>query len=468
MEATPNVVFVLVDDMGYGDFGVFGDGSPQTPILDQFVADGVCLTRHWSASAVCAPARAALMTGRYPHRTGAIDTLEGRGLDRLSLRETTMGDCFKEAGYRTGLIGKWHLGAVHPEFHPNARGFDEFAGFRGGWSDYYDWTLDVNGNVRPSNGQYLTDVLADEAIQFIRRHKEEPFFLHMCFNAPHAPLQAPEEDIARFAENKKLNKALRTFYAMVYRMDEAFGRILKELEQQGLDGNTIVVFTSDNGPQFGGIGDQCLDRYNANLRDSKCSVYEGGIRVPAIVRWPGVVTGGRMEDAPVHFTDWLPTLLSAAGLDPAEPKLPLDGRNVWPVLCGEDDRLRSDLEERPQFWQWNRYTPEITSNSAVKQGDWKLVRPAIPETMVVAAEDLEMDKWIKRHPERFSDIVRDPEPARFVPDAPQPQLFNLTEDPSEAVDLSEQHPERTKSMLQSLEAWFVEVEEERREVSKRC
>jgi len=138
----PNVVFILADDMGYGDFGVFNNGLTQTPTLDRLVAEGICLTQHYSASAVCAPARAGLMTGRYPHRTGAIDTLDARGLDRLALRETTVANLFKNAGYATGIIGKWHLGAADPRYHPNARGFDEFAGFRGGWWDYYDWTLD--------------------------------------------------------------------------------------------------------------------------------------------------------------------------------------------------------------------------------------------------------------------------------------------------------------------------------------
>lgn len=465
MGRKPNVLLVLVDDMGYGDFGVFGDGTPQTPVLDQFVSEGVCLTQHWSASAVCAPARASLMTGRYPHRTGAIDTLEGRGLDRLSLQERTIGDRFKEAGYRTGLIGKWHSGAIHPEYHPNARGFEEFVGFRGGWSDYYDWTLDVNGSPRPSNGQYLTDVLADESIHFIRKHKDEPFFLHVSFNAPHAPLQAPEEDIARFAGNSKLNKALTLFYAMVYRMDQAFGRILQELEVQGLKDDTIVLFTSDNGPQFGGEGEMCLDRYNAQFRGSKCSVFEGGIRVPAIIHWPGHIEGGRMEETPVHFTDWLPTLLEVAGIDYPEDGLPLDGKSVLKVLKGEEDNaLRSELENAPRFWQWNRYTPEVSSNAAVKEGEWKLVRPPIPETMIVSKEDLVMDHELKYEPEKFTDIVRTPEPARQVPDPQPPMLFHIADDPQESKDLAAKYPERTSHLLRLLEDWFEEVEAERKNI----
>jgi hypothetical protein len=159
----PNIVLVLADDMGYGDFSCFNGGCSSTPVLDQLVAEGTTLTQHYSASPVCAPARASLLTGRYPHRTGAIDTLEGRGLDRLALDETTVADLLRRAGYVTGLIGKWHNGAFDDRFHPNRRGFDEFTGFRGGWSDYWSWRLDRNGHVTASDGRHLTDVLTTHA-----------------------------------------------------------------------------------------------------------------------------------------------------------------------------------------------------------------------------------------------------------------------------------------------------------------
>src|SRR3954447_27058963 len=168
--------------MGYGDFSCFNDGISSTPVLDQLVADGTTLTHHYSSSPVCAPARASLLTGRYPHRTGAFDTLEGRGLDRIRLGERTIAEELAAHGYRTGLAGKWHNGALDQRYHPNQRGFHEFAGFAGGWSDYWNWRLDRNGSHTGSDGSYLTDVLTDEAVGFVHRHQGsgEPFFLYLA------------------------------------------------------------------------------------------------------------------------------------------------------------------------------------------------------------------------------------------------------------------------------------------------
>ncbi|MDQ1373292.1 MAG: arylsulfatase, partial [Actinomycetota bacterium] len=193
MARRPNLLVILADDMGYGDFSCFNHGASSTPVLDQLVGDGTCLTQHYSASPVCAPARASLLTGRYPHRTGAIDTLEGRGLDRIKLSERTLADLLAAAGYATGLVGKWHNGALDDRYHPNRRGFAEFAGFRGGWSDYWHWYMDRNGSVQQGDGRYLTDVLTEEAVAFVRRHRTEPFFLHLAYSAPHFPLQAPDD-----------------------------------------------------------------------------------------------------------------------------------------------------------------------------------------------------------------------------------------------------------------------------------
>jgi arylsulfatase A len=459
MSQRPNIVAILVDDMGYGDFGVFGDGSSQTPTLDRLVSESVCLSQHYSASCVCAPARAAFLTGRYPHRTGAIDTLEGRGLDRLALKEVTMADLLKSAGYVTGLIGKWHLGAFDPRYHPNARGFDEFVGFRGGWQDYYDWRLDYNGAYHRSDGRYLTDLFTDEAVQFITRHKREPFFLHLTYNAPHFPLQAPEEDIAPFRETGKFTKGVSTIYGMLLRMDKGLERILDVLEREGLEENTILLFTSDNGPQFGGRGELCTVRFNCGYNGAKGSVYEGGIRLPLVLRWPAGLEGGRGYHDLVHFNDWLPTLLAAAGVE-APPDLALDGHNVWPTLRGEGDPL-----DIPRFWQWNRYTPLVTCNAAMRDGPWKLVRPRIAEAMRVSPEDLAMDRALKYQPELYADICRDPEPERDVPPPPPPELYNIDQDPLERHDLAEAEPERAARMLRQLETWFESVEAERRSIN---
>ncbi|MGC8864065.1 MAG: sulfatase-like hydrolase/transferase, partial [Armatimonadota bacterium] len=239
----PNVLLILADDMGCGDIGAFGNGDVETPNLDALARDGIRLTQHYSGSPVCAPARAALMTGRYPHRTGAIDTLEGRGLDRLALREITLGDALKCSGYVTGLVGKWHLGALDPKYHPNARGFDEAVCFRGGWSDYWQWRLDYNGSFRKADGRYLTDVFTEEAIAFVDRHVNEPFFLHLTYNAPHFPLQVPDEDADVFRETGKFAEGVSLIYGMNRRMDRGIGRVLDALEDRGLAENTIVLFT---------------------------------------------------------------------------------------------------------------------------------------------------------------------------------------------------------------------------------
>jgi len=454
----PNVVLILVDDMGYGDFGVFNDSLSRTPTLDNLVAESVCLTQHYSASCVCAPARAALMTGRYPHRTGAIDTLNARGLDRLALREVTLGNLFKSTGYATGLVGKWHLGSVDPRYHPTARGFDEFVGFRGGWSDYYDWTLDYNGSFHKSDGRYLTDVFTEEAVQFIRRHRQEPFFLYLTYNAPHTPFQAPEEDVQPFMETGQFTAAVSILYGMIQQMHTGVGRVLAELDRQGIADNTIVLFTSDNGPHFGGEGEMCATRFNCGFNGAKGSVYEGGIRLPMIIRWPAGLDGGRHFDEMVHFTDWLPTLCSAVGIE-IPPDLALDGWNVLPVLRGEGGKVNTR-----RFWQWNRYTPVGTSNAAMRDGEWKLVRPSIKEVMFVSREDLDMDQATKRDPTKYTDICRDPEPEREVPPPPPPQLYNIEADPLEQNDLATSEPERTAKMLRELEDWFESVEADRRSI----
>lgn len=456
MAICPNIVFIMADDMGYGDFGIFNQNQSDTPTLNRLVEESVCLTQHYSASPVCAPARAGLLTGRYPHRTGAIDTFEGRGLDRIALDETTIADLFKDAGYRTGLVGKWHSGALDPRYHPNARGFDDFIGFQGGWQDYYQWRLDYNGQCTKSDGRYLTDVLTDEAIGFIERNHKKPFFLHVSYNAPHFPMQAPDELVQKYVE-RGFKQGVAIVYAMIECMDHGIERILEAVRQTGKEKNTIVIFTSDNGPDFGGENEMSKKRFNYHFNGHKGNIYEGGIRLPLTLRWPDGLTSGRQIDAITHFTDWLPTLLAAADI-PIPENLNLDGRNILPVLRGETD------EVSPQrFWQWNRYTPLITTNAAMRDGPWKLVRPEIPEARYVAPEDLAFDIALKYHPELFSDISRIPEPERQIP-APSPvQLFNLEDDPGERNDLASKHPKRVQQMLSALENWFKEVEAERLE-----
>lgn len=455
----PNIVLIVADDLGYGDLGCWNGGLSQTPALDALASEGVSLAQHYSASPVCAPARASLLTGRYPHRTGAIDTLEMRGLDRLALQETTIADLLRDAGYATGMVGKWHNGALDPRYHPNRRGFEQFAGFSGGWHPYFDWRLDRNGVESKSDGRYLTDVFTDEAIGFIERHAQAPFFLYLAYSAPHFPFEAPAEDVAPFAATGRFTRAVATLYGMVKGMDRGVARVREALARDGLEENTLVLFTSDNGPQFGGKGDDCTDRFNCGYRGAKGLVYEGGIRLPMLLRWPAGFDGRRELGALVHLSDWLPTLLRVAGAEPPAG-LALDGVDVLPLLRGERGAVPTT-----RFWQWNRYSPAAECNAAMRDADWKLVRPAIRECMQLAPADLAMDVDAKYRPERHLDIVRAPEPARAAFRVPPAQLFDLARDPFEAHDLAGEQPDRVLRMERALGAWFEDVERERRRIA---
>jgi arylsulfatase A-like enzyme len=454
----PNIVLIVADDMGYGDFGCWNGGLSQTPALDALAAGGVTLSQHYSASPVCAPARASLLTGRYPHRTGAIDTLEMRGLDRLALREHTIADLLRRAGYATGMVGKWHNGALDARYHPMRRGFDEFAGFSGGWHPYFQWRLDRNGVEAKSDGRYLTDVFSDEAVGFIERHARAPFFLFLAYSAPHFPFEAPEEDVRPFAATGRFTRAVSTLYGMLRALDRGVARVREALTRLGLSENTLLLFTSDNGPQFGGKGDDCTDRFNCGYRGAKGLVYEGGIRLPMLLDWPAGLDGRRELDAMVHLTDWLPTFLRVAGVEPPRDVV-LDGVDQLPLLQGERDRVPTT-----RFWQWNRYTPVAECNAAMRDGDWKLVRPSIRACMNLASADWAMDVDAKRRPERYTDIERAPEPEREPYVIPPAQLFDLARDPFERDDLAATEPARVARMERALASWFEEVEVDRRSI----
>lgn len=459
----PNVILIVADDMGYGDFGRFNNGYVRTPNLDQLVDESICLTQHYAGSPVCSPSRAALLTGRYPHRTGAFTPQEVLGLDRIALDEVTLGDAYQQGGYATGYVGKWHNGALDRRYHPNARGFAEFAGFCGGWADYYRWRLDYNGAQRQADGRYLTDVLTDEAIHFVRRHQQHPFFLCLMYNAPHSPLQAPPELVQPYLD-AGLGPAVAMTYAMIEAMDAGIGRLLTELDQRHLAENTIVLFSSDNGPAFLLRPDQVpadmdrdATRFNCGFAGAKGSVYEGGIRVPMVIRWPAALSGGQRVDELIHFTDWFPTLLTMSNVQrPDGP--PLDGHDIGALLRGET------LQAEPRrFWQWNGYTPVANINAAMRDGDWKLVRPQIaipfatPADEQLAADYVALDIAYKYHPEQVPAIRTDMEPERLIPAPPAPELYNIGSDPLEQNNLAAQEPERVKQMQRALETWFEAV-----------
>ena len=458
MKTKPNIIFILADDMGYGDMSLFNGGLSQTPVLDCLAKEGICLTQHYAASPVCNPSRASLLTGRYPHRTGSIDTFDHLGSERISLRERTVADLLRRGGYATSLVGKWHNGTIGDEYHPNARGFDEFFGFRGGWQYYFDSRIESNGQVVTPNGQYLTDRLTDQAIDFVTRHQHKPFFLHLAYNCPHFPIEAPEADVLPFAQTGRFSKGVSTLYGMIRNMDRNIGRLMQTLDRLGLRENTIVFFTSDNGPDFGGAGENALRRFNCNYNGSKGHVYEGGIRLPMIARWPASLPGGKQMDGMVHMSDWLPTMLAMCGVNLPKDHLPLDGWNILPLLRGENSKVNTR-----RFWQWNRYFPYVGSNAAMRDGDWKLVRPRSPQTYRDQI-DGPLDHEHRQNPQKFKKILPGPTREEMSYGPPlAPELYNLRTDPEERHNLVAAEPQKAARMLRELGNWFEEVEADRRQ-----
>ncbi len=337
----PNILFIIADDLGWGDLRCYGNPVIDTPTLDGLAKAGVRFTDHYSPSALCAPARAGFLTGRYNHRTGAVDVPSNRGLDRLDLSEKTFGDYFRHARYETALIGKWHNGAYSQDYLPHRRGFDLFFGFPNGGQDYWKWNLLRNDAAVPHDGRYLTDALNDEAITFIREHAAKPFALWLAHHAPHGPLQAPEALVQKYEKRlgKDATKAVAVTYAMIEAMDTGLARVFQSLKDEGLWEKTIIVFTSDNGPVLrrdAELGSQ--KRFNGVFSGEKESILEGGIRVPGIVAWPGHIPGGRVESTPVHGCDWLPTLYSLENLHPQWPGVSCRSNATATRQCGTSTR----------------------------------------------------------------------------------------------------------------------------------
>ncbi|MES2995707.1 MAG: sulfatase-like hydrolase/transferase [Verrucomicrobiota bacterium] len=368
-EKKPNFVFIVADDLGYADVGVHGSKDIKTPHIDSLAATGVRFTSGYSNHSVCSPMRAGFLTGRYQHRFGYETNVPYDPRNpHLGMPDdvVTIPQRMQKAGYATAAIGKWHLGA-HPTKHPNHRGFDFFYGFLGGGHDYftvdfrekddegYRGALLRNGTPETFQG-YLTDRLSDEAVKWIAANKEKPFYLYLAYNAPHSPLQAPEEKIAQFSKIEDGRR--RTYAAMVSSMDDGIGRVLKTLEETGLRENTVVAFLSDNG----GAG-KANSSSNLPLRGQKGSFHEGGVRMPFVVSWPARFPKGKVDDRPVIALDLPVTAVHLAG---APTDGPLDGKDITPFLTSQakDEPIHEAL-----FW---RMTLSRRTGYAIRAGNMKL------------------------------------------------------------------------------------------------
>ncbi len=351
----PNVLVIVGDDMGYADVGFHGCQDIPTPHLDALATAGVRFNNGYVTGPYCSPTRAGLLTGRYQQRFG--HEYNPSGSAGLPTTEITLADRLKQAGYATGLIGKWHLGSS-PEMHPQQRGFSEFFGFLGGAHDYFQSGQILRGTKPVKESAYLTDAFALEAEAFIEQHKAQPWFLYLAFNAVHTPMQADDARLKRFAgiENEKR----RTYAAMMFAMDEAIGRVRKKLADSGLEQQTLIIFHSDNGgPTMPGTTTNAS--INKPLRGSKRTTLEGGVRVPFLLAWPGRVKPSVYEQ-PVIQLDVHSTTLAACGVQ-SQPEWRLDGVDLLPYVSGQ----KTDAPHDALYWRMGQ-------QMAIRVGDYKLVR----------------------------------------------------------------------------------------------
>jgi arylsulfatase A-like enzyme len=416
-----NVVLIVTDDMGYADIGLHGGREIPTPNIDALMKSGTRFTDAYVTGPYCSPTRAGLLTGRYPQRFGhEFNVGPGPKLADFGLpvTETTLADRLKAAGYRTAAFGKWHLGSAE-RFHPMSRGFDEFFGFLGGQHSYMEVGPEndqlLDGRKPVASVTYLTDVLGDRAVDFIRRNRTSPFFLYLAFNAVHIPMQAPQKYLARFPKIQDPQR--RTYAAMLSAMDDAIGKTMEAIRTAGLDENTLVVFLNDNGgPTMAGTTINASS--NAPLRGSKRQTWEGGIRVPFAMRWTGRIPQGRVEHRPIIQLDVLPTALAAAGLQlpagDAANVAPLDGVNLLPFITGSSLAPPHDV----LYWR-------LGDHMAIRQGDWKLVKT--------------QDGALREGTFDTIDSLADA------------QLFNLANDISESKNLAAAEPAKARELA---EAWL--------------
>ena len=423
----PNLIVIISDDQGYGDLGCMGADDIATPHLDRLATKGVRFTDLYSNSPVCSPSRAALLTGRHPARTGIRDVLSGhRSEVGFTGEMPTLASVLSDAGYATGLVGKWHLG-VAPGSRPTDNGFDEWFGILSGMVDYFShinynlWPWDTSFNPVHDlweddaevwrNGRYLTELISEGAVDFLSRNgaTEQPFFLQVGYTAPHAPMHAPAEYVDRFPD---LNPGRRIMAAMLAAMDDGVGTIIAELERLGQLENTCIFFMSDNGPSRHPANwlDGSMETYYGgsagDLRGGKTSLFEGGIRAASLLHWPAAVPGGRVVSDPLMASDMFPTFLNAAGVDTAA--FDIDGDDMFGVITGADAAPERDL-----LW-------EFRDQTAIRRGPWKLT---------LGGYDWE---------------GLEPEPVL---------LANLKDDIGESRNLAERHPDIVAELREIAEQW---------------
>ena len=378
----PNIIFIMADDLGYGHLGCYGQENIRTPHVDRLAAEGMRFTRCYAGAPVCAPSRSVLMTGLHCGHTSVRGNSGGL---ELVPEDVTVGEVLKDAGYATGIFGKWGLGDAGTTGVPNRQGFDEFFGYLHQvhahfYYPYYLWKNEerflLPGNEGGKREQYTQDVIVDEAEKFIRGHKDAPFFLYLPFTVPHTELLVPEDSFKEYegifpepnpyeGEHYASQPSPRTAYAaMVTRMDREVGRIVAVLEELGIDGNTVVFFTSDNGGQRGGGPDLDFFQGNGPLRGAKGQLYEGGIRVPMIARWPGRIAAGTVSDHIWAFEDVLPTLAALGG---GKSPAGIDGVSVAPTLLGPE--AAGHAQEIREFYYWE----SGAARQAVRMVNWKAV-----------------------------------------------------------------------------------------------
>lgn len=410
-QPTPNVVFILIDDLGYADCGFNGGKEIKTPNIDMLAKSGAVLESHY-VQPVCSPTRAAFLTGRYPTRTGVYTVIRPHAQWGLPLQERTLANALKDAGYTTAIVGKWHLGEFDPAYYPRARGFDHQHGHFFGAIDNYthirdgsqDW---YHNDVELREEGYSTHLLTKESCRLIKsQEKSKPLFLYVPYNAVHSPLQVPEKYLEPYGDLTGPRKQLAGMLAAV---DEGIGEIVRALEESGMRDNTLIVFSSDNGGPKPGE--------NGPLKGYKGSVDEGGVRGCAFATWPGKIPAGQRIQEPVHVVDWYPTLVKLAN-GRLDQKLPLDGRDIWPVLTSQ---ARTPHEAILCAQSPNRV--------AIRMGDWKLVQ-------VSTKEDESKAKKVKKKNEAAS--------------SERLELYNLVSDIGESKNLATNEPERVALMRSKL------------------